>query len=93
MFLDMYEMLVRRSALALLNGQELWDMHRPLEGDCQLELLSFQDEDPAHVNKALWRTCSLMLGSVVTNAFKDHIKVNLHSYPRPDGNVEVSILS
>lgn len=83
--LDMYEMLVRRSALALIDGRKLWDMHRPLENDCELELLSFQDENPSHANRALWRTCSLMLGSVITNAFKDHINVNLHSYPRPDG--------
>ena len=29
-----------RSALALVNGQ-LWDMHRPLEEDCTVELLHF----------------------------------------------------
>ena len=32
-----------RSALALVNGQ-LWDMHRPLEEDCTVELLHFHVE-------------------------------------------------
>ena len=32
-----------RSALALVNGQ-LWDMHRPLEEDCTVELLHFHIE-------------------------------------------------
>ncbi len=81
----MYEMLVRRSALALVNGEKLWDMHRPLEDDCVLDLLHFQIENPAQVNKAYWRTCSLMLGCVLMNAFKDKIEVILHSFPRPNG--------
>lgn len=78
-------MLVRRSALALIDGNKIWDMHRPLENNCELQLLHFQDENPAHVNKALWRTCSLMLGAVAMNIFKNHIQVNLHSFPRPNG--------
>lgn len=81
----MFEMLVRRSALALIDGNKIWDMHRPLEDNCELQLLHFQDENPAHVNKAFWRTCSLMLGAVATNVFKNHIQVNLHSFPRPNG--------
>lgn len=81
----MFEMLVRRSALALVDGEKLWDMHRPLEDNCELQLLHFQDDNPAPVNKAFWRTCSLMLGAVVSSAFKDTIEVILHSFPRPNG--------
>lgn len=81
----MFEMLVRRSALALVDGEKLWDMHRPLEDNCELQLLHFQDENPAPVNKAFWRTCSLMLGAVVSSAFKNTIEVILHSFPKPNG--------
>ncbi|XKL64427.1 hypothetical protein PGB90_004513 [Kerria lacca] len=80
----MYEMLVRRSALALINGEKYWDMHRPLDADCELQLLHFQDEYPAQVNKAYWRTCSFMLGSVLSNAFKENIEIILHSFPKPN---------
>ena len=38
-----------RSALALVNG-EPWDMHRPLERDCELQFLHFQDEDSRVLN-------------------------------------------
>lgn len=78
-------MLVRRSGLALVDGTKLWDMHRPLEADCELQLLHFQDVNPAQINKAFWRTCSLMLGYVARHAFKDHVVVKLHSFPRPNG--------
>lgn len=80
----MLQMLIRRSALAMVDGSTLWDMHRPLESDCELQLLHFQDENPSHVNKAFWRTCSLMLGAVAKNAFKDHVEVKLHSFPKPN---------
>ena len=82
---DMYEMLVKRSALALVDGEKLWDMHRPLEDSCELQLLHFQDDNPAPVNKAFWRTCSLMLGATLSTAFNDSIEVILHSFPRPNG--------
>ena len=47
---DLSELLSSRSALALVNG-EPWDMHRPLEDDCELKFLHFKDEDPDHCNK------------------------------------------
>lgn len=80
----MSEMLMQRSALALLDDSELWDMHRPLPRSCTLQLLHFQDEDPRHVNRAFWRTCSMALGAVIENAFKDDITVHLHSFPPPN---------
>nr|CAD7610087.1 unnamed protein product [Timema genevievae] len=79
----MSEMLMRRSALALVD-KTLWDMHRPLESGCQLELLHFKDPDPYHVNKAFWRTCSFLLGAVAEKIFKDNISVKLHSFPSPN---------
>lgn len=78
------EMLCNRSVLALVDGIKLWDMHRPLESDCELQLLHFHDSDPYHCNKAFWRSCSIMLGSVLSNAFKNHVDVKLHSFPSPN---------
>ncbi|GBP49764.1 39S ribosomal protein L39, mitochondrial [Eumeta japonica] len=72
------------SALALLDDTLFWDMHRPLTQSCTLELQSFTTSEPRTVNKAFWRTCSLVLGACATVAFKDHIMVKLHSFPGPD---------
>ncbi|XP_046385403.1 39S ribosomal protein L39, mitochondrial [Ischnura elegans] len=79
----MSTMLVERSALACVNG-ELWDMHKPLEEDCDLLLLHFRDTDPFHLNKAFWRTCSFLLGATIMNIFKEHVSVKLHSFPSPN---------
>ena len=95
-FPDLSEMLMDRSALAMVNGQ-LWDMHRPIgsevledrpsadDADVQLELLHFHQEDPFHVNRAFWRSCSFLLGSVLEEVFKDDYFVELHSFPPPNG--------
>ncbi|XP_059488265.1 large ribosomal subunit protein mL39 [Neocloeon triangulifer] len=79
----MSETIVGLSALARVNGQ-LWDMHRPFEGDCELEFLTMKDADPYHANKAFWRSCSVILGAVAQNAFKDRFGVNIHSFPSPN---------
>lgn len=39
------------SPLALVNGQTAWDMHRPLNDNCNLQLLTFTIQDPHIVNK------------------------------------------
>lgn len=80
----MSEMLMNRSVLALLDGTTLWDMHRPLKANCQLELLHFKIADPYHVNKAFWRSCSILLGAMAENSFKDNVRVKLHSFPSPN---------
>lgn len=43
---------MKRSVLALVNGQP-WDLHRPLEEDCELQLLHFREADPSISNKVL----------------------------------------
>lgn len=85
LILDISEWVVKRGVVALVDEQTLWDMHRPLESDCTVQLLNFEEKDPYHVNKAFWRTCALMLGAVVCNAFKTDIPVILHSFPSPNG--------
>jgi len=81
----MSEALVERSALAIVDGKP-WDMHRPLEGDCEVQLKSFHDLDPFHVNKAFWRSCSFLLGYACESVFGENIPITLHSFPPPNVN-------
>jgi len=76
--------LTDRSALALVDTEHLWDMHRPLEASCRVELLHFHAGDPRSVNSAFWRTCSFLLGSVLTSVFRDANCATLHSFPAPN---------
>ena len=89
-FLDISEVLLDRSALAMVNGT-LWDMHRPLEEESVIELLHFHDDDPFHVNRAFWRSCSFLLGYACESVFGDHIPLQLHSFPPPNGKMELKI--
>lgn len=75
------EVLVTRSVVALVNGQP-WDMHRPLEEDCELRFLHFKDEDPHLSNEAFWRTGSFLLGYGLERVFKDEHYVELCSFPK-----------
>lgn len=75
------EFLMKRSIIALVDG-EPWDMHRPLENDCELELKHMLDEDPSLPNQVFWRTGSFVLGYIIESAFKDNIYVELCDYPR-----------
>ncbi|XP_063812442.1 large ribosomal subunit protein mL39 isoform X2 [Pseudophryne corroboree] len=65
-----------KSVLALVDG-EIWDMYRPLTKSCDIQFLTFTQEDPEEVNKAYWRSCAAMLGHVLEQAFKDDYMVNL----------------
>lgn len=78
------EKYCRFSALALLDNNTAWDMRRPLEESCTLQLLNFTSADPHLVNKAFWRTCSFLLGSVLHKSFKDEAGLFLHSFPKPN---------
>lgn len=71
------------SALAEVNGSP-WDMHRPLKAECDLKFVTMSAPDTHVVNKAFWRTCSLMLGAVAETAFKENIGIHLHSFPAPN---------
>lgn len=78
------ENITKRSAVALINENTLWHMHRPLPDSCTLDFLHFTMAQPAAANKVFWRTCSFLLGATVCNAFKDKINVQLHSFPSPN---------
>lgn len=82
---DLGDKIKDRSVVALLNHNTLWHMHKPLPDSCILELLHYQIPNPTAVNKVFWRTCSYLLGAVMKEAFKDNIKIHLHSFPSPNG--------
>ena len=67
-------------------GMELMD-RRYLFAVHQFTTHSHIDSECAifQVNKAFWRSCSLMLGAVIEEAFKDQYYVQLHSFPSPNG--------
>lgn len=85
------ESLTTRSVVAEINNLDekeenkcqFWDMHRPLEESCKLRLRHFVEDDLKEVNKIYWRSCSLVLGIAIRMAFKDEVKVLLHSWPKP----------
>lgn len=76
------ENIAKMSAIALVDDR-VWDMHRPLTNDCELQMVTMNSPRVQTVNYAFWRTCSLMLGAVADSAFKDNINVHLHSFPVP----------
>ncbi|XP_017777450.1 PREDICTED: 39S ribosomal protein L39, mitochondrial [Nicrophorus vespilloides] len=78
------ETIMNKTAVALINGETLWHMHKPLPDSCKLEFLDYKVSQPGQVNKAFWRTCSFLLGAVASNAFKDKVDVQLHSFPIPN---------
>lgn len=49
-----------RSVLALVDGKP-WDMHRPFENSCELELVHFRMDDPSICNEVENFTCFLLL--------------------------------
>lgn len=78
------EKYFRYSALALLDSNTPWDMRRPLDNSCTLQLLNFTSADPHIANKAFWRTCSFLLGAVLQKSFKQEAGLSLHSFPKPN---------
>ncbi|XP_078089163.1 large ribosomal subunit protein mL39 [Mustelus asterias] len=78
--MHMSEWCVKRSILALVDG-EIWDMYKPLNKSCDIQFLTFKDENPDEVNKAYWRSCAMMMGYVLETAFKDEYHVELIRAP------------
>ncbi|XP_010213059.1 PREDICTED: 39S ribosomal protein L39, mitochondrial [Tinamus guttatus] len=70
----------KKSVLALVDG-EVWDMYRPLTKPCEIQFLTFKDQDPEEVNKAYWRSCAMIMACVLKRAFKDEYSVTLIKSP------------
>lgn len=74
----------KRSALALVDSNIPWDIHRPLTNACTVQLLHFNILEPHLVNRAFWRTCSFLLGAALQSCFKSDAGLQLHSFPSPN---------
>ncbi|PWA23794.1 hypothetical protein CCH79_00010816 [Gambusia affinis] len=61
----MFYFRVKGALVCKVNG-ELWELGRPLEADCELQLLGF---DSAEGRQAAWRTGACVLGSVLEGVF------------------------
>lgn len=57
--------LFERTVISKVNG-ELWDLERPLEGSCQLELLEFEDPE---AKKVFWHSSAHVLGEAAERRF------------------------
>lgn len=60
--------LFKRTVVAKLNGdaEQLWDLERPLESSCKLELLSFEDDLG---KKVFWHSSAHILGEASERRF------------------------
>ncbi|OBT64172.1 threonyl-tRNA synthetase [Pseudogymnoascus sp. 23342-1-I1] len=60
--------LLKRTVIARLNGDnnQLWDLERPLEESCSLELLPFEDEEG---RKVFWHSSAHILGEASERRF------------------------
>jgi len=56
--------------VAKLNGSTLWDMDRPLEESCSLELLKFDSEEGNHV---FWHSSAHILGQAMERLYGGHL--------------------
>ena len=56
-----HKMLAKQSIVCKVNGK-LWDLFRPLEGDCDLELLKWDSDEAKEV---FWHSSSHVLGQAM----------------------------
>ncbi|KAI9484874.1 hypothetical protein BDB00DRAFT_108968 [Zychaea mexicana] len=61
--------LAERTVIARVDG-ELWDLERPLESSCKLELLDFEHEDG---KKVFWHSSAHMLGEACERHYGCHL--------------------
>lgn len=54
------------SAVVAKVNDELWDMDRPLEADCRLQLLKFDDPEGQQV---FWHSTAHVLGEALENIY------------------------
>jgi len=58
--------LYERTVVARLDGEELWDLERPLEKSCKLELLDFEHQEGKNV---FWHSSAHILGEAAERRF------------------------
>lgn len=57
--------LAEHTVISKVND-ELWDLDRPLEGDCNLKLLKFDDEEGKYV---FWHSTAHLMGEAMELAY------------------------
>jgi threonyl-tRNA synthetase len=60
------------ASVTAINKGELWDLVRPLEGDCKLELLKFEERDAKMV---FWHSSAHILGECIECGLGSHLTV------------------
>jgi threonyl-tRNA synthetase len=63
---DISNSLLKRTVIARLNGDLLWDLERPLEESCTLELLDFENDEG---KKVFWHSSAHILGEASERRF------------------------
>lgn len=63
---DISKSLYERTVVARLDGEELWDLERPLEKSCRLELLDFEHPEGKRV---FWHSSAHILGEASERRF------------------------
>lgn len=58
--------LLKKTVISRLDGKELWDLERPLERSCTLELLPFEHEEGKRV---FWHSSAHILGECAEKRF------------------------
>jgi threonyl-tRNA synthetase len=58
--------LAKKVVVAKVDGAHVWDAFRPLEGDCALQLLSFDDPDG---RETFWHSSAHVLGEALELEF------------------------
>lgn len=58
--------LLKRTVVARIDGEHLWDLERPLEKSCKLELLDFSDDQGKYV---FWHSSAHILGEACERRF------------------------
>lgn len=61
--------LADNTVISKVNG-ELWDVDRPLEGDCSLQLLKFEDPEAQAV---FWHSSAHILGEAMERCYGGHL--------------------
>lgn len=61
--------LADNTVISKVNG-ELWDVDRPLEGDCSLQLLKFDDPEAQAV---FWHSSAHVLGEAMERVYGGHL--------------------
>jgi threonyl-tRNA synthetase len=61
--------LAERTVISKVDG-ELWDLVRPLESSCKLQLLDFEHEDG---KKVFWHSSAHMLGEAAERHYGCHL--------------------